>query len=173
MAKSNFIQSAPEWVWVPFAAALLICVPGAVGILAGMPFLFPSLAPSAVLQASHPDRPSSHFYSVVVAHFLGFASASLIVWLFGLLHDSAVLSSGKLTVARVVASELALALASVLEILLKARHPAAAATTLLVALGSFKPTLHDAGIVAAGVLILAGVGEGVRRLRLPPVASRS
>jgi hypothetical protein len=44
-------------------------------------------------------------------------------------------------------------------ILLHASHPPAAATTLLVALGGFKPTVHDALIVIIGVLIVATIGE--------------
>jgi hypothetical protein len=49
--------------------------------------------------------------------------------------------------------------------LLKATHPPAAATMLLVALGGFEPTWRSAGIVTAGVLLLAVLGEGVRYLR--------
>lgn len=136
-------------------------------MLTGMPLLFPSLAPTAVLQMSHPERPSSGIYSVILGHFIGFTSGALMVWLFGLVNEPAVGSSGRLTWARVFASMLALAFATLAEIILRARHPAAAATTLLVALGSFRPNLHDASIVAFGVVVIAFAGEATRRLRLP------
>ncbi|MBI3803108.1 MAG: HPP family protein [Nitrospirae bacterium] len=51
-------------------------------------------------------------------------------------------------------------------LLLRASHPPAAATTLLVALGGFKVSLHTLTVVVSGVLIVALVGEGLRRLRL-------
>ena len=54
--------------------------------------------------------------------------------------------------------------------LLKASHPPAAATMLLVALGGFKPTWHTAATIVVGVLILATLGEGVRYLRPVVVA---
>jgi hypothetical protein len=46
----------------------------------------------------------------------------------------------------------------------RAPHPPAAATTLLVALGSIA-TLREALIVMAAVVITAGVGEVLRELR--------
>ncbi len=51
--------------------------------------------------------------------------------------------------ATLVAARLALAV--LLELLLRAKHPPAASTTLLVALGSFHPTWHDAWVILAGV----------------------
>ena len=45
-------------------------------------------------------------------------------------------------------------------------HPPAAATALLVALGGFKPTVRDTLTVIIGVLIVAKIGEVVRRVRL-------
>ena len=45
-------------------------------------------------------------------------------------------------------------------------HPPAAATTLLVALGGFKTTTHDALTAIFGVVFVATVGEMLRRDRL-------
>jgi hypothetical protein len=57
-------------------------------------------------------------------------------------------------------------------LLLKASHPPAAATTLLVALGAIK-TRQDAFNVVAGVLLIAVFGETARRLRLKTAVARS
>ncbi len=51
-----------------------------------------------------------------------------------------------------------------LTLLLKASHPPAAATTLLTALGSIK-TVQDAINLTIGVLLVAAVGEVLRRMR--------
>jgi CBS-domain-containing membrane protein len=56
---------------------------------------------------------------------------------------------------------------------LKASHPPSAATTLLVALGGFKTTWHNAFTITIGVLILAIFGEVLRFLRLGKGRSHS
>jgi hypothetical protein len=47
---------------------------------------------------------------------------------------------------------------------LRARHPAAEATTLLIALGTLEPTLHTALTVIGGVTLVTALGEVTRRL---------
>ncbi len=81
------------------------------------------------------------------------------------------LSTAHLTPVRIGASALAVALTILVGILLHASHPPASATTLLVALGGFRPTLRDALIVIAGVLIVATIGEFLRRVRLGQVVA--
>jgi HPP family protein len=54
------------------------------------------------------------------------------------------------------------ALATLLEMLLRAQHPPAAATTLLVALGSFHPNWHDATLIISGVVLVIGAGMLLR-----------
>jgi CBS-domain-containing membrane protein len=76
-----------------------------------------------------------------------------------------VVSTGILTVLRVLAAALAVALTLAVSTLLRASHPPAAATTLLVALGSFQ-TRNDALTVIVGVLILAVLGEIARQIRI-------
>lgn len=61
---------------------------------------------------------------------------------------------------------LAVGLNMLFGLLLKASHPPAAATTLLVALGGFEMSVHGALTVIAGVSIVATVGEALRRIRL-------
>jgi len=76
-----------------------------------------------------------------------------------------VLTAHELTPARLGAATVALALTMLLGILMRASHPPAAATTLIVALGSMK---EPQAVLAffIGLAILAVVGEVVRRLRL-------
>jgi hypothetical protein len=50
----------------------------------------------------------------------------------------------------------------------RATHPPAASTTLLVALGSFRSTIHDGALIAIGVLIIATSGKAVRRAPAEP-----
>ena len=156
----------PHPVVSPLVAAGVTALPGLVAIASGQVLLFPSLGPSAVMQAHSPEHHSSRFYNVVVSHVVGLAAADLSVLVLGLARAPSVFQLHTVTAARVAAAVLAIALGTAVEISLDAMHPPAASTTLLVALGSFRPTLHDAALVIIGVLIVASAGEAVRQLRL-------
>ncbi len=96
------------------------------------------------------------------------------VLLLGASDAPGVLATKELVPVRVWAATLSAALTMAGLTLLKASHPPAAATMLLVALGGFPPTWRSAGTIVAGVLILATLGEAVRYLRrevLPPPSS--
>jgi len=69
------------------------------------------------------------------------------------------------TLSRIGAGPLAVALTLFFNILLRASHPPAAATTLLVALGTFQMK-HEALMLFLGVVILATLAELARRIRI-------
>ncbi len=56
-------------------------------------------------------------------------------------------------------------------IALRASHPPASATTLLIALGGFQPTVHDLLTIVIVVCIVALIGEFLRRVRLGRVVA--
>ena len=62
---------------------------------------------------------------------------------------------------------LAVAMTTLVTLLLKARQPAAEATALLIAIGSLQRP-SDAWSIALAVAILGLVGEPIRRMRLTP-----
>ena len=159
-------NAIPDVLWTPLAVAVLTLVPGLVGLATGRLLLFPSLGPTALLQAHSPEHPTARPYNVVVSHLLALGSGFAAVTAFGLATAPSVFETGSLSPARLGAAVVATALAVLLELLLRASHPPAASTTLLVALGSFKPTMRDTTAVVLGVLIVAAAGELVRRLRL-------
>jgi hypothetical protein len=155
----------PEVVWTPVAVGGLLLATGLIGLLAGQPWLFPSLGPTAFLQAEEPGKPASRFYNTVVGHLVGLVAGVLAAWLFVDAGTPPVLATKDLVPARVWAAALSGVLTMLGLALLKAQHPPAAATMLLVALGGIAPTWRGAGMVVAGVLIVASLGEGVRYLR--------
>ncbi|MBL1178937.1 HPP family protein [Pantanalinema sp. GBBB05] len=161
----HYPPGVPGIVWAPLAAALLMLIVGLLGLLAHQPWLFPSLGPTAFLQAEQPEQPTARFYNTVMGHLHGLIAGILAVLVLGASVASPVLSTGELTPVRVWAAVIAVALNMLLGLILKASHPPAAATTLLVALGGFKPTWRDASTIMIGVLIVAIVGELLRRLR--------
>jgi hypothetical protein len=155
----------PEWVWAPLTAALLTVVVGAAGLLAGLPWLFPSLGPTIFLQVHKPDLESARPWNVVIGHFAGIAGAAVGVLVSGAGSAPPVLSEDVLTWPRIWAAVIAMALTLAIQIPLKASHPPAAATALLVALGGFRLVPGDLLVLIAGILLTAALGEGARRMR--------
>jgi CBS-domain-containing membrane protein len=166
VVRANRARPVPEAVWSPLAAGILTLVPALVGLATGQPLLFPSLAPTAALQATQPQERSARPYSVVVGHLVGMFAAFVCLLLLGASREPALFTSHHLFPRRAFASALAVALTQLGQLPLKALHPPAAATVLLITLGGFRPTFHDATVLLVGVLIVAAAGEVVRQLRL-------
>jgi hypothetical protein len=141
------------------------------GLLAGQMWLFPSLAPTAFLQAENPELPASKFYNVVVGHLIGLSAGFCAVAVLNAWQAPSVLVSHQLTPVRVWTAVIAVALTVMILLLLRASHPPAGATTLLVALGALQTTT-DAINVMVGVLIIAVAGEILRRIRLGKMRPR-
>jgi len=165
LVKPPLPTGMPEPVWGPLSVGISMLVVGLLGFLAGQPWLIPSLGPTAYLQAENPAHPTTRFYNTVVGHFVGLVAGFAGVALFDAWNAPAVLTSKELVLVRVAAAVVAMILTISIAPLLRASHPPAAATTLLVALGSLK-TPNDALNVMIGVLIVAVVGEVLRRVRL-------
>jgi CBS-domain-containing membrane protein len=162
----NWISHIPDIIWAPIVSGLLMLIVGVIGLTFRQPWLFPSLGPTAFLQAEQPKQPGARLYNTVVGHLSGLAAGLLAVMILGAAATPPVLSTGELPPVRVWASGLAIALSMLFGFLLKASHPPAAATTLLVSLGGFKPTVADITQVVIGVLIVAIAGEFLRQIRL-------
>lgn len=159
------IRALQQEIWAPITAGLLMLLVGLIGLATAQPLLFPSLGPTAFLQTEAPDQPASRFYNVIIGHAVGLAAGYAAVLLFRADAAPALFAAHQLVAVRVWASVLAIVLTMFGSALLKASHPPAAATTLLIALGGFRPTVHDVFTIVVGVLIVAVAGEGLRRLR--------
>jgi hypothetical protein len=157
-----------RFVVAPLGAAIVVILPGVLGVLMHQLWLFPSLGPTALMQVHVPEHASARPYNVIVGHFCGVACGLLAVSVFGLAHTPSIYALHALDWRRVGAAALAVGLATVLELVLHAPHPPAAASTLLVALGSFRPTMTDVGDIVIGVLVVAAAGEVLRRMMHDP-----
>ncbi|HEX2864325.1 MAG TPA: HPP family protein [Deinococcales bacterium] len=156
-------ENVPALVWGPLTSALLMLAAALLALATGRPLLFPSLGPTAFLHSHDPKQPAASLYNTLVGHALGLAAGYLSVFVFAAASTPALFAAHSLAPERGWASVLAIALTLLLQQLTKSYHPPAAATTLLVALGGFRPTLGDAGSVVIGVLVVALLGEVVRR----------
>jgi len=164
--KHLSLVSVPDPLWSPIAVAVLTLAVGVPALLFGMqPWLLPSLGPTAFLQTALPAHPTARLYNVVVGHGGAVIVGLAAVWLLNAWNEPVVLTDHVLTPIRLAASVLAMALSMLLGILLRASHPPAAATVLLITLGSLS-TQEQLIALAIGVAIVAVAGELVRRLRL-------
>src|SRR4051812_4968306 len=108
----------PDAIWAPLVAGGLILIAGLIGLLAGQVWLFPSLAPTAFLQAENPELPASRFYNVVVGHLIGLGSGFCAVAVLNAWQAPSVLASHQLTPVRVWAAVIAVALTVLILLLL-------------------------------------------------------
>ncbi len=130
-------------------------------LLLAKPLLFPSLGPTALLFFEHPLQRSASPRNAIGGHLLAAAVGHATLVIFGLVDDPAVLVGG-ITLARVAATSVSLAVTGCLLVALRVRHPPAGATTLTVTLGLF-PQLSDLAFIAGGVVLLTVVAILVNR----------
>jgi hypothetical protein len=164
-ALSAWVDAIPDEVQATFWEGGLLLIVGVVGLAVRMPLLLASLGPTAYEQAEMPHLRSSRPYNVIVGHMVALAGGFAAVALVHAWNAPKVLAAGHLSSTRVWACVIAAAMTAFVTLVLRASQPAALATTLLVALGAFQ-TKRDALVVICAVLLLAVIGEPVRRLRL-------
>lgn len=116
------------------------------------PLLFPSLGATAFLFFETPMAEVASPRNTVIGHYLGAAVGFFWLLVFGLMHQPDAIAAG-FTVSRWLAVSFSLSLTGFLLRLLRAAHPPAGATTLIVSLGLLH-TWHEMLILALGVLLV-------------------
>ena len=134
-----------------------------IAILAGLamvtraPFVFPSLGPTAFLFFFAPMSPAASPRNTIYGHAIGIVCGYAALWAAGLTDAPPALATG-VDLPRVVAAALSLSMTGCLMILLKAAHPPAGATTLIISLGIVtKPTYLLLIEVAVALLTLQAI----------------
>lgn len=115
------------------------------------PVYFPSLGPTAFLFFFTPLSPTAAPRHTIYGHGIGILCGVGSLWITGMMHASPVTVEG-IRSPRIIAAALSLALTGALMILLKAAHPPAGATTLIVSLGlvtrPFYPIIIEVAVAA-------------------------
>lgn len=164
--KERTPAAAADAVWVPLVSAVLVAVAGAMSLATGQPWLFAGLGPTAIMIAASPGHSTTRFHSIVLGHVLAILCAWLALLLLGATRSPSLLGGNSISVVRVWASALAVGLTVLVQPSLRAYHPPAAATTLLLTLGVYRLTWKTSLSLVAGVLVVAALGEWFQRLRL-------
>lgn len=123
-------------------------------LVTGAPFIFPSLGPTAFLHFYTPTAPAASPRNTMIGHAVGAGAGYLALVAFGLTHAGPALVEG-VAWDRVGAAALSLGLTSGLMVWLRAPHPPAGATTLIVSLGILREP-KDLAVLLVAVAALVG-----------------
>lgn len=141
---------------------IAIAVMSAVAWATGQPFIFPSLGPTAFLLFYTPTNPAASPRNTIIGHAVGVAAGYLALVVFGLTNDAPALAT-EVTGGRIGAAALSLALTSAVMVWLRAPHPPAGATTLIVSLGILREP-DQLAILMLAVVVLTIQGLVINRL---------
>jgi CBS domain-containing membrane protein len=156
---------------------IAIAIMSAVAWATGQPFIFPSLGPTAFLLFYTPMNPTASPRNTIFGHAIGAGSGYVALVIFGLTNDPPALATA-VTGGRIGAAAVSLALTSILMVWLRAPHPPAGATTLIVSLGILREPDQLAILMLAVVLLtaqgfiinrLAGIDYPTWKKRVSPV----
>jgi CBS-domain-containing membrane protein len=159
--------TAGDALYVFVACLLALAISGLAAYLFSEPLFFPSLGPTAFLFFEAPMAETSSPRNTLVGHLVAILAGALSLALFGLLDHPSVLQES-VTLARVGAGALSVALTGAVLLLLRSSHPPTGATTLIVSLG-FLQTPPEMVELMAGVVLLTIVGWTINRLLGVPV----
>jgi CBS domain-containing membrane protein len=148
-----------------YTAAGSLVVIGLSGLWAWLfkePLLFPSLGATAFLFFETPMAEVGTPRNAVIGHLVAIVAAIASLGAFGLLGEPSVYVQG-VTPARIGAVAFSVAVTGGVLRVLRAAHPPAGATTIIVSSGLLaKP--HQIAAVAAGVLLITAAGWTLNRL---------
>jgi CBS-domain-containing membrane protein len=148
----------PVWAAFMFANGFItIGLLAVVAMVSRTPFVFPSLGPTAFLFFFTPTLPTASPRHTLYGHAIGIACGYGALLVTGLQHAPPAMVAG-VDAHRVLAAALSLAATGALMILLKAAHPPAGATTLIISLGIVTRPLYLLVIeVAVALLVLQAI----------------
>ncbi len=126
------------------------------------PFIFPSLGPTAFLLFYTPHAAAASPRNTLIGHLVGVVMGYLALMSFGLVNAGPALATG-VSAARVGAAGLSLGLTAGGMVWLKAPHPPAGATTLIVSLGILTK-INQMAVLMLAVVLLVIQGFVINRL---------
>lgn len=164
VVRGIFLRARLSWLLDHYARvpvlALFSFVNGciSIGIMAALalvtrsPFIFPSLGPTAFLFFYTPTAPAASPRNTILGHGVGVICGYLSLVVTGLTAAGPATAVG-VTWPRVIAAALSLGFTAGLMVLLRAPHPPAGATTLIISLGILKSPAQLVLLMVAVVLL--------------------
>jgi CBS domain-containing membrane protein len=159
---NRFGERIGESLYTIVTCLLALGVSGLAAYLFGQPLLFPSLGPTALLFFEQPMAKFSSPRNTLIGHFVAILAGAISLAVFGLLDHPSTLQEG-MTLARVGAGALSVALTGAVLLLLRSSHPPTGATTLIVSLGLLR-TPREMVMLMVGVVTLTAIGWVINRV---------
>lgn len=155
-------------IYVFINGFLSIALLALLAVATGVPFIFPSLGPTAYQLFFLPRAASSTPRNTLIGHFIGLV-CGYAAFRMTAIPVSQALANGTFDLRPVLASALSLSATAAIMILLHASHPPAGATTLIVSMGIItKPEYLVVIEIAVFVIVLqAFVIHRLARLPYP------
>jgi hypothetical protein len=163
--RGGSIAPVLNLLWVPAVSAALIVLAGAMGVWLKQPWLFAGLAPTILMLATNPGHETTSFRAIVVGHLAAIACGYLALLLLNATAAPSMIVTRIVPLDRVWASAAAIAMLAVVQPQLKAFHPPAAATALLVTLGAYRMTGKTPLALMGSVVLIAVISEVLKRVR--------
>jgi CBS domain-containing membrane protein len=153
-------------VYILLAAGLTTAVAGVAAMVLHRPLIFPSIGPTVFVLFESPMEPEASPRNTLLGHgaalVIGYATVSA----FGLAHTAFVFRG--LSASRAAAAAVSVGLTEALLVFLRAPHPPAGATALIVSLGLLA-TPVDLLSLALGVALVTAVAWALNRALGIPV----
>ncbi|MGH7174085.1 MAG: HPP family protein, partial [Gemmataceae bacterium] len=156
---------SPRNVWAVYVLVngfITIAILALLAVITGSPFVFPSLGPTAYLLFIAPLQANSCPRNTILGHAIGLACGYGAFVLTGVANVPYGLHPGVYW-PRILAAALSLSFTGALMVLLRADHPPAGATTLIVSLGIISRP-KELVIIEVAVLLLVIQALVINRL---------
>lgn len=135
---------------------------GLIALVANEPMVFPSLGPTLMLFFEQASQPAASPRNTLLGHGIGILCGWASLVCLGLYGTPSVLVTG-ITVRYILAASLSLGLTAFCKHLVRAPHPPAGATTLIISLGLLT-TPKQLASIAVAVLLVTVIGWCINRL---------
>lgn len=149
-------------LYTALGSLLTIALSGLLAWALDEPLVFPSLGATAFLFFETPMAEVASVRNTIIGHLVGAAVAFAWLNVFGFVGDPSAITDG-FTAGRVACVALSLAFTGGFLRLLRAAHPPAGATTVIVSIGLLT-TWDELLVLAAGVALLAASAWSLNRL---------
>jgi CBS domain-containing membrane protein len=149
-------------VYTFLGGLLTIALSGALAWALDEPLVFPSLGATAFLFFETPMAEVASPRNTLIGHYVGALVATVWLFVFALQDNPSVLVEG-FSAARAAAVALSVACTGGILRLLRAAHPPAGATTVIVSAGLLH-TAHQLAVLAAGVALLTATAHVMNRV---------
>jgi CBS domain-containing membrane protein len=148
-------------VYTFLGSLLTIALSGLLAWILDEPLVFPSLGATAFLFFETPMAEVASIRNTIIGHSVGAAVAFVWLSVFGLVGDPSAITAG-FSAERVACVALSLAFTGGILRLLRAAHPPAGATTVIVSVGLLT-TWDELLILLAGVVLLSAAALALNR----------